>query len=150
MNLESILNGIEAQADSSNEKRALPANDYNVKIEKVEGKKNEQTGTAGVNMQMRVFGKKFNNYVLFDYMSIKGSEQALKYSLPKLKKLGVLCGSEITDAWVNKTVNVSVGVDKNDPTKNIVWGYKEVQEADNTPVTNNTANTEVTADELPF
>lgn len=149
MDLSNLLSGVEAQEEQSDVKKALPDGNYNVKIEKVEGKKNETTGSAGVSMQMRVYGEKYNNYCLFDYMLIKGSEAGLKYSLPKLKKLGTLCASENTDAWVGKTVNVRLSVDKNDNTKNIIWGYQEAQAVDNTPIVNNTT-TSITASDLPF
>lgn len=151
MDLANILNGVTPQETTNTEKSALPAGTYSVKIEKVEGKTNATSGNKGVSMQMRVFGNKFNNYCLFDYMAITGSENALKYSLPKLKKLGVLTGAENTDNWIGKAVNVDVSVDKNDSTRNIVWGYSEYQMDDNTPITNGALNSAaITASDVPF
>jgi hypothetical protein len=148
MDLSNVLNGVAAQEDQQ-EKSALPTGHYNVTIEKVEGKTNETTGSKGVNMQLRVFGAKFNNYVIFDYMLIAGNEAALKYSLPKLKKLGALCGSENTATWVGKKVNVNLSLDKRDETKNIIWSYQSVADVGEEPVINS-SQSNITASDLPF
>lgn len=151
MDLSQILNSVTPQESTSNaEKSALPQGTYSVKIEKVEGKTNATTGNKGISIQLRVFGSKFNNYCLFDYMAITGSENALKYSLPKLKKLGLLASSENTDKWLGKAVMVDVSVDKNDPSRNIVWGYSEYVIDDNTPINVKANGSTITADEIPF
>ena len=150
MDLTSILNDVQPGEATTGEKSALPDGTYSVKIEKVEGKTNAQTGNKGVSLQMRVFGSKFNNYCMFDYMAITGSEGALKYSLPKLKKLGLLCASEATDNWIGKAVNVVVSVDKNDKTRNMIWGYSEYQLDDNTPIQAASNGVTVTSDDIPF
>lgn len=150
MDLTSLLNNVKPQETTTNEKSALPDGTYSVRIEKVEGKTNAQSGNKGISVQMRVFGNKFNNYCLFDYMSITGSENQLKWSLPKLKKLGVLLASENTDSWVGKTVNVTVSVDKQDATRNVVWGYSEFQMDDNTPINTKANGATITVTDIPF
>jgi len=150
MDLSSILNGVQAQETKTDDKKsALPAGTYSVKIEKVEGKTNATTGNKGVSLQMRVFGNKFNNYCLFDYMALTGNETALTYSLPKLKTLGKINGSENTDSWVGKVANVSISVDKKDPARNIVWSYSEHVLDDNTPI-QPSANGIINSDSIPF
>ena len=148
MDLTQILNNVQPQ-ESKGEMKALPKGTYNVRIEQVEGKTNESTGSAGVNVKMRVFGNKFNNYVLFDYMLIKGNENALKYSLPKLKRLGAVMGSEDTSKWLGKQASVQVSVDNKDESKNIVWSYSDASIEDNTPFNNN-SDAKITATDLPF
>lgn len=150
MDLSNLLSGIKPQESTKNEKTALPAGTYDVRIEKVEGKKNETTGAAGISMQMRVFGSKFNNYCLFDYMLISGNENALEYSLPKLKKLGELCKSEMTESWLGKSVRVNLSVNKKDVTKNIIWGYSEYVADDNTPINTSSNSVAFSVDDLPF
>jgi len=135
MDLQKLLNGVEAPAEKTNEKTALPQGDYTVVIEKVEPKTNATTGNKGVSLQMKVRGAKYNNYTLFDYMGLTGSEKQLSYSLPKLKKLGLLTGSENTDSWNGKMVKISVSVDKQDATRNIIWGYGEPVVDGNEPIT---------------
>jgi len=99
---------------------------------------------------MKVFGAKYNGYMVFDYMATKHpSEKVMGYSLPKLKKLGLLCGSEDMINWQGKTVTVNLSVDKKDPTKNMNWGFSECVAVDNTPVSNNSTPS-VTASDLPF
>jgi hypothetical protein len=83
-------------------------------------------------------------------MAITGSEAALKYSLPKMKRLGLLAGSENTDTWIGKVANVNVSVDKNDATRNVVWGYSEHVLDDNTPIQATTNGSAITASEIPF
>jgi hypothetical protein len=148
MDLSSVLNGV-TPAKEQEEMKALPDGHYNVKIEKVEGKHNKQTDAKGISVQMRVFGVEHNNRVIFDYMLISGSEAGLKYSLPKLKKLGELCASENTDLWVGKTVNVNVSVDNKDATRNMVWSYQTCADVSSEPVGIVTAST-ITANDLPF
>jgi len=148
MDLSDVLNGVAAQEDQQ-EKTALPTGHYNVVIEKVDSKTSETTGSKGISMQMRVFGAKFNNYVIFDYMLIAGNEAALKYSLPKLKKLGALCESENTASWVGKKVNVNLSLDKRDETKNIIWSYQSVADASEEPVSVS-AKSNITTSDLPF
>lgn len=148
MDLTQILNNVQPQ-ESKGDLKALPKGVYNVMIEEVEGKQNESTGAAGVNVKMRVFGNKFNNYVLYDYMLIKGNENALKYSLPKLKKLGVVMESEDTSKWLGKQASVQVSVDNKDESKNIIWSYDSPKVEDNTPVNNN-KDAVITANDLPF
>ena len=114
MDLSSLLSGVTAQADTqNNDKKALPAGNYNVVIEKVEAKTNSSTGNEGISLQMRVFGKAFNNYVVFDYMALTNSTspKTLEYSLPKLKKVAMLCGSEDATKWQGKKVVVNLSVD---------------------------------------
>ncbi|NQY43918.1 MAG: DUF669 domain-containing protein [Legionellales bacterium] len=147
MDLSSLLKNTKPQEDQV-EKKALPQGSYNVVIEKVEAK-TSAAGNKGISLQMRVFGAQYNNYVVFDYMAISGSEKALEYSLPKLKKLGVLLGSEDATKWQGGKVRVNLSVDKKDDTKNINWGFSQVSEDDNTPISNNTTPT-ITADDLPF
>jgi len=150
MDLSQILNNVTPQETKTNdEKSALPAGNYSVKIEKVEGKTNATTGNKGVSLQMRVFGNKFNNYCLFDYMALTGNETALTYSLPKLKTLGKINGSENTDAWVGKIANVSVSVDKKDAARNIVWSYSEHVLDDNAPI-QASSNGAFNSDSIPF
>lgn len=151
MDLSQILNNVAPQESTNNsEKTALPTGTYSIKIEKVEGKTNAQTGNKGLSLQMRVFGNKFNNYCLFDYMAITGSEAALKYSLPKMKRLGLLAGSENTDSWIGKVANVNVSVDKNDATRNVVWGYSEHVLDDNTPIQTAANGSAITTSDIPF
>lgn len=149
MDLQKLLNGVEAQEETSNEKTALPQGDYTVMIEKVEPKTNATTGNKGVSLQMKVRGAKYNNYTVFDYMGLTGSEKQLSYSLPKLKKLGLLTGSENTDGWNGKMVKISVSVDKQDATRNIVWGYGEPIVDDNTPISTSNKPAIDTSD-IPF
>lgn len=152
MDLSNLLNGVSAQEDQQ-EKTALPAGKYNCVIEKVEAKTNAQSGNKGVNVTLRVFGAKFNNYCVFDYMAITHatSPKVLEYSLPKLKKLGLLCASEDTAQWVGKKVAVNLSVDKNDNTKNINWGYSEATEEDNTAsLSGASTNVNVDTSDLPF
>jgi hypothetical protein len=150
MDLSNLLNGVTPQEDQGGDKKALPAGRYNVAIEKVEAKTNANTGNKGISLQMRVFGKKFNNYVVFDYMGITGSDKQLSYSMPKLKKLGLLSGSEDTDKWVGKKVTVSLGVDKQDNTRNMVWGYSELDQECNTPTSPISNGAAFTNSDLPF
>jgi len=150
MDLSALLSGVKAQEDQSMEKKALPASDYNVVIEKVEAKTNASTGAKGISLQCRVFGEKYNNYVVFDYMAITGSDKALEYSLPKLKKLGMITGTENASTWVGKKVKMSLGIDKNDPTRNINWGFGEVVVDDNTPISSSNIKPTITSDDIPF
>jgi len=149
MDLSNLLSNVKPQEDVQ-EKRALPPGSYDVKIEKVEGKTNEQTGAKGISLQLRVFGEEFNNYVLFDYMLISGgSEKALTYSLPKLKKLGVLTDTENASLWVGKDVRITVSVDKQDAARNIIWGYSQVQGKVVNAAPSGT-NATFNVDEIPF
>ena len=149
MDLQKLLNGVEAAAEQSNEKTALPQGDYTVMIEKVEPKTNATTGNKGVSLQMKVRGAKYNNYTVFDYMGLTGSEKQLSYSLPKLKKLGLLTGSENTDGWNGKMVKISVSVDKQDVTRNIVWGYSAPVVDGNEPIQTD-AKPVFNSDSIPF
>ena len=148
MDLSGLLQNTKAQEDQS-EQTALPQGTYDVKIEAVEGKTNEQTGSKGVSLKLRVFGPKFNNYCLFDYMLIQGNEKALEYSLPKLKKIGVLLSSEDTSIWIGKSVRVRLSVDKRDTDRNIIWGYHEFVGDDNTPVSSDKSKS-FDHDSIPF
>ena len=151
MDLSNLLSGIKPQETQNNDKKALPAGKYDVVIEKVEAKTNPTSGNKGINLQMRVFGKVFNNFVLFDYMAISNqSPKVLEYSLPKLKKLAMLCGSEDATKWQGKRVSVNLSVDKKDATKNMNWGFSEYVGDDNTPISNNTGEAFITADQMPF
>lgn len=148
MDLSNLLNGV-AAAEDQQENTALPDGHYNVVIEKIEAKHNKQTDAKGVSLQMRVFGAKYNNRVIFDYMLIAGSEAGLKYSLPKLKKLGELFQSENTQNWLGKKVNVNVSVDNKDATRNMVWSYQSVADVADEPVAS-AASTNISASDLPF
>tara|TARA_R110000850_G_scaffold261047_1_gene388769 strand:+ start:225 stop:683 length:459 start_codon:yes stop_codon:yes gene_type:complete len=148
MDLTGLLNGVTPAAEQK-ENKALPDGHYNVVIEKIEAKHNKQTDAKGISLQMRVFGVEHNNRVIFDYMLIAGSEAGLKYSLPKLKKLGELFQSENTQNWAGKKVNVNVSVDNKDATRNMVWSYQSVADVGEEP-SNNSAQSTITADSLPF
>ena len=151
MDLSNLLNDVALPVEQDGEKKALPQGSYNVVIEKVEPKTNMESGNKGISLQMRVFGEKFNNYCLFDYMGITGSEKQLEYSLPKLKKVGLLCDSNDTSKWLGKKVSVRISVDKNDDTRNIIWGYSDAVVSDNTSMlsgANTSAN--ISASDLPF
>ena len=153
MDLSSLLSGVTAQADTqNNDKKALPAGNYNVVIEKVEAKTNSSTGNKGISLQMRVFGKAFNNYVVFDYMALTNSTspKTLEYSLPKLKKVAMLCGSEDATKWQGKKVVVNLSIDKNDNTRNMNWGFSEYVSDGNEPMNASNGAPIITASDLPF
>ena len=148
MDLSNVLNGVTPAAEQQ-ENKALPDGHYNVVIEKIEAKHNKQTDAKGISLQMRVFGEKHNNRVIFDYMLIAGSEAGLKYSLPKLKKLGELFKSENTQDWSGKRANVNVSVDNKDITRNMVWSYQSVADVADEPI-NTGIQSNITTSDLPF
>jgi hypothetical protein len=153
MDLRSLLTGIKPDDSQTQEKKALPTGMYTLIIEKVEAKTNVITGSKGINIQLRVFGTKFNNYCLFDYMMIAGNENSLKYSLPKLKRIGEICKSEITDDWIGKKVIARISTDKRDETKNIIWSYSHFDEDmtdHSTPIKSKNNGPVFTPDDLPF
>ena len=63
----------------------------------------------------------------------------------------MLCDSNDTSKWLGKKVSVRISVDKNDDTRNIIWGYSDAVVSDNTHMlsgANTSAN--ISASELPF
>jgi len=151
MDLSNLLNGVQAPTEQDRgEKKALPQGWYDVTIKKIDPKTNQNTGNKGLSFHLRVFGEKYNGYVLFDYMALTGSEGALKFSLPKLKKLGELNASENTQQWVGKRVSVNVSVDKQDETRNVIWRYGAYVGDNSAPAMNVSTNNAYTASEIPF
>ena len=58
MDLKAMLAGV--KPEENNNRDYIPAGKYNVVIEKIEPKKND-TGWAGLNFQLSIFGDKYNN-----------------------------------------------------------------------------------------
>lgn len=154
MDLTQKLTGVQSPEVKDQDFKALPQGNYDVVIAKVEEKENSSTGNKGLSLRLNVFGEKFNNRVLFDYMMVEGNPNALKWSLPKLKQVGDLCGSLDTNQWIGKTITVNISPDNKDETgsKNIVWGYLKClteMNAVSAPSTSVSAGA-FSTDDLPF
>ena len=154
MDLSGLLNGVQPMEDNQGDFKPLPNGSYNVLIENAEAKENATSGAAGISLKLKVISSNYNNRVLFDYMLLKSNNpnaaKARERALSSLKKIGLLCGSENTTQWAGKKVSVRVGIDRNDTTRNIIWGYGEFQEEDNTPISSNNNMPNITASDLPF
>jgi hypothetical protein len=149
MDLSNLINGVapEEQMHSG----ALPTGNYNVKVEKVEGKTTKAGGKA-LNIQMRVFGERYNNAVLFDFVNIEHptSPKAAEIGKARIAKIAQLLGSTDTDSWLGKELAVFASKETNEQygDQNRIKAYNEFV-LDNTPVQAK-ANGSITADEIPF
>jgi hypothetical protein len=149
MDLSNLINGV--QPEESVQGGALPTGNYNVKVEKVEGKTTKAGGKA-LNIQMRVFGEKYNNAVLFDFVNIEHptSPKAADIGKARIAKIAQLLGSTDTSSWLGKELSVFASKETSQEwgDQNRVKAYNEYV-VDTTPLVAK-ANTSVTADEIPF
>jgi hypothetical protein len=151
MDLANLLNGVTPEQEKS--MGALPQGGYDVAIEKVEPKSNDN-GWKALNFQLRVVGEKFNNAVVFDQVTIahSTSEKAVEIGKARLAKIAELCGTTDTANMLGKQLNIYVGVKEdeyngNKIERNVIWNYSQLK--DDAVVTNNVAP-KITTDDIPF
>ena len=153
MDLSNLLNGV--QPEETMHSGALPTGNYNVKVEKVEGKTTKAGGKA-LNIQMRVFGgEKYNNAVLFDFVNIEhpSSPKAAEIGKSRIAKIAQLLGSTDTANWLGKELSVYATREENQQygDQNRIKAYNEYV-LDTTPLASGLpkADKSMTADEIPF
>lgn len=150
MDLSNLISGV--KPEETMHSGALPTGNYNVKVEKVEGKTTKAGGKA-LNIQMRVFGEKYNNAVLFDFVNIEHptSPKAADIGKARIAKIATLLGSGDTDTWLGKELSIFTSKETNEQygDQNRVKAYNEFV-LDNTPVQNTASKNTVSVDEIPF
>jgi hypothetical protein len=150
MDLSSILNNVQPEENLT--RTALPQGFYNVYIDDIEPKTTKSGGKA-LNFKLKVFGEKYNNYALFDFVniSVPTSEKATEIGLQRLKKISEITGSTNTEKMKGKKMTVFVGIERSEQygDTNKVKSYDVFQGVDNTP-TNNASKAVFTASEIPF
>ena len=152
MDLSNLINGV--SPEETVHSRALPTGNYNVKVEKVEGKTTKAGGKA-LNIQLRVFGEKYANAVLFDFVNIEHptSEKAASIGKARIAKIAQILGSADTASWLGKELSVFTTRETNEQygDQNRIKAYNEFV-LDNTPIAGGLpkADKSMTADEIPF
>lgn len=129
MDLGNLLNGVKPEEGRGG---ALPAGNYNVMIEKVEGKDTAAGGKA-LSIQLRIFGEKYNNAVIFDFINLSHptSQEAADIGKGRAARIAELVGNTNTDGWLNKAVTVYAGVQKQEgfEDRNTIGQYKAYDNA---------------------
>ena len=110
MDLGNLIKGVSPEESIGG---ALPAGSYNVMIDKVEGKDTAAGGKA-ISLQLRVFGDKYNNAVIFDQVNVAHptSAQTVEIGKGRIAKLVELLGTAEADNWIGKGVTVYAKVVK--------------------------------------
>lgn len=164
MDLGNLISGVKPEENVGG---ALPSGNYNVMVERVEGKDSAAGGKI-LNIQLRVFGEKYNNACIFDSINIfvPTSEVATDIGKGRVAKLAEVFGSAETDNWIGKAVTVYAKIIKQDgyADKNAVVAYSiydnsgtgtapnanQNTAAQNSTTNQNAANANVTASEVPW
>ena len=150
MDLSSLVSGV--KPEETMHSGALPTGNYSVKIEKVEGKTTKAGGKA-LNIQMRVFGEKYANAVLFDFVNIEHptSPKAADIGKARIAKIAQLLGSTNTDSWLGKELEVFASKETNEQygDQNRIKAYNEFI-MDSTPMVGGTNAGPITTNDVPF
>ena len=150
MDLGNFVNGIKAEEETGG---VLKSGVYDVFIEKINPKDTKAGGKA-LNLQLRVFGAKCGNAVIFDWINlmVPSSEKASEIGKRRLKKIIDLVGHSDTTKMIGGKMSVVVGVQTSEQygDKNVVKSYLEL-DTDSTPIssTPNGLNS-FSANDIPF
>lgn len=164
MDLGNLIVGVQPEEGRGG---CLPAGNYNVMIEKIEGKDSTKGGKY-LSVQLRVFGEKFNNAVLFDNINlvVPDGPQGQEIGRSRIARIAQIFGTAETDHWLNKAVTVYAKVTKQEgfEDRNEISSYKAYDNAglNTTPnmnqntqagvgaASNQNAGVKVTTDDIPW
>lgn len=106
----------------------LPAGDYEMMITKSATKPTKSGNGSYLELEMQVIGGEHSGRRHWERLNLDNpSQQTVKIAQEQLARLCVALGlDEVNDSEeLHDTPFVAeVGIDKKDPTRNVIWGYK--------------------------
>lgn len=164
MDLSNLIRNVKPEESKEMSGVLLPKGDYEVLIEKIEPRQNDN-GWKALNFQLRVISSDYHNAVLFDLVTIantntsEGAQKGVEIGLMRLARIAELAGSGDTTKMLGKKMIVTVGIrpdqylidrGEENAKRNVIYTYKEVVGGSFDKMTTPSLNKPITADEIPF